>query len=354
MVVVTGATGHLGGVLVRELLKSGEQVRIITRAQSDLAGMTGLPVEVYACGLTDGPQLRQAFAGASVVYHAAARISLGANDEEALDLVNVQGTQAVIDAARATGVGRLVHVGSIEAFPLTERRFPVTESQGVDPEHTVMEYGRSKARSTQIVLEAVQNGLDAVVACPTSFIGPPDFRLSPMGRMIYDFARRRLPAYVSGGFDFADVRDIAHGVVLAGQKGRRGECYLLSGDYLSIPELMDLLEQLSGVRKPLLCFPTALLMPLMPLVELYYRVAGKPPRFTRNSLHILSLEATVDSSKAQRELGYSARPLACTVRDLLRWYYDTGILKAPDLPTDATEPGVCPEESEAQATTQTE
>ncbi|WP_455382062.1 NAD-dependent epimerase/dehydratase family protein [Salinispira pacifica] len=326
MIAVTGATGHLGHVLVRRLVERGDQVRIVTRSTSEMAGFEDLPVERVNADLCDGTALRTAFDGADIVYHSAAKISIGADDHSELHRVNVEGTRCVIDAVRKAHVRRLVDVSSIEAFPLTIGPYPVTEELGVDPEHTVMEYGRTKALGTRFILEETQNGLDAVVACPTAFIGPPDYRLSPMGRLVLDFARGRLPAYVDGGFDFADVRDIADGVILAGEKGRSGEAYLLSGQFVTIPELMELLASLSGRRNPLLCLPTRMVASLMGPVEVYYRLFRRPPRFTRDSLHILSYGITVDSSKARKELGYQSRPLETTLSDLLAWYGERGML----------------------------
>ncbi|HUX11723.1 MAG TPA: NAD-dependent epimerase/dehydratase family protein [Spirochaetia bacterium] len=327
MIALTGATGHLGHVLVQQLLAAGERVRVVTRGSSDVTGLDLAKVERVIADLTDVDALRAAFTGASIVYNAAAKISFGMDTREELYRVNVEGTRCVVEAASAAKVDRLVHVSSIEAFPLTIGPYPITEALGIDPEHTVMEYGRTKALGTRIVLDAARAGLDAVVVCPTAFIGPPDFRLSPMGRLVFDFARGRLPAYVDGGFDFADVRDISRGVILAGTGGRSGELYLLSGRYASVPDLMELLSRLCGRRKPIFCLPIKVIASLLPPVELYYRITRRPPRFTRDSLHILSYGIRVDSSKAVRELGYSVRPLEVTLSDTLAWFSEQGMLR---------------------------
>ncbi len=327
MIAVTGATGHLGHVLVRQLVDAGERVRIVTRSSSEMTGFEDLNVERVDAELDDVQSLRVAFSGVSMVYHSAALISFGPNGREEMHRVNVEGTRSVVEAVRIAGVRRMVHVSSIEAFPLTIGPYPIRESLGIDPDHTVMEYGRTKALGTRFVMEAAREGVDAVVACPTAFIGPPDFRLSPMGRLVLDFARGRLPAYVDGGFDFADVRDVARGVLLTGEKGRRGEAYLLSGHYLSVPDLMEMLSGLCGRKKPLFCLPTKIIASLMGPVELYYRISRTPPRFTRDSLHILSYAITVDPSKAEDELGYARRPIESTLSDLLAWYRARGLLR---------------------------
>ena len=334
MVVVTGATGHLGTVIVQRLVEQGESVRYIARAGSSAPGLDGLGVERVDQSLFDRDGLARAFAGAQVVYHSAARISISRGDDDELHRVNVAGTVNVLHAAKQAGVGRVVHVGSIEAFAMERAPYPVTEQHPIDPDHTVMEYGRSKALSIQAALRAAHTGQDVVVCCPTAFIGPPDYRLSPLGRLIVDFVERRLPAYVDGGFDFVDVRDVADGVISAGSRGRSGGVYLLSGRYASVPELMTMLEERSGVKRPLLCLPTRALLPLMPFVETYYRVTRRSPRFTTGSLSILSLGVRVDSSLARRELGFSARPLEETIEDTLHWFATCGY--APSWATAGT------------------
>ena len=191
-------------------------------------------------------------------------------------------------AARAASVPRFLYVSSIEALPLAQARGPVTEAMGLAQEDAVMQYGRSKALATRAVLDAAGEGYDAVVVFPTAIVGPYDFRLSPMGRMIYDYCRLSLPAYVDGGFDFVDVRDVARGIALAAKRGRRGEGYILSGEYIGIPDLMAMLERTTRIPKPRLRLPMGFIKPLVPLVEAYYRILRKPPRFTRSSLDILS------------------------------------------------------------------
>ena len=327
MVVVTGATGHLGTVLVQMLIERGEEVRYITRSGPP-PGLAGLPAEPIQTDLFDVETLKRTFDGANVVYHSAARISIMSGDETELHRVNVEGTRNTLAAARSAGVGRFVHVGSIEAFPLEDGPLPISEAAGFSPDRTVMEYGRSKALSMQLALAAANDGMDCVVCCPTAFIGPPDYRRSPMGQVILDLLRGRLPALVGGGFDFVDVRDVAVGLILASEAGRNGRVYLLSGRYETVPSLLEMIVSATGARKPALCLPTRLLLPIMPIVEIYYRISGRPPRFTRNSLKLLSLGVQVDSSRAATELGYTTRPLEETLEDTVKWFARNGYLEA--------------------------
>jgi dihydroflavonol-4-reductase len=183
-----------------------------------------------------------------------------------------------------------------------------------------MVYGRTKALAMQEVLEADGNGLETIVCCPTGFVGVPDYRMSPSGRLVVDFLERRLPAYVDGGFDFVDVRDVADGVIRAGRSGKAGRTYLLSGNFVTVPRLMELLEDISGVKKPGLCLPARFVLPFAPLVEIYYRMLRKAPRFTRYSLRLLLLGAEVDSSRARLELGFSPRPIEESMADSVAWF----------------------------------
>jgi dihydroflavonol-4-reductase len=188
----------------------------------------------------------------------------------------------------------------------------------------MMEYGRTKALAMEAVVEASRNGLDAVTCCPSAFLGPPDYRRSPMGGLVLDYLNRKLPAYVTGGFDFVDVRDVAAGIIAAATRGRSGGAYLLAGRYITVPELMEMLQQVTGVPKPRVCLPTRLTLPFTPVVEAYYRATGRSPRFTRYSLQILTLDVRVDASRAGKDLGYTTRPLEETIADLAAWYRSNG------------------------------
>jgi dihydroflavonol-4-reductase len=327
VVVVTGATGHLGTVLVRNLVEAGREVRYLTRGAGNAPGLAGIGAEQVTGELSDTELLERIFWGASVVFHGAAKVSFGHGDKAELYRVNVDGTRSVLKAARHARVGRIVHVGSIEAFPLAESPFPITEENELRPDHTVTEYGRTKALGMSAVLAAAREGMDTVVCCPTAFLGPPDYRVSAMGRLVLDYLHRRLPAYVDGGFDFVDVRDVAEGLVRAARRGRAGRVYLLSGRYVDVPELMAMLESLTGVRRPRIRFASSTLLPIMPIVETYYRVSGRPPRFTSDSLRLLGLGVRVDSSRARTELGYAPRRIEVTLADAVAWFRAHGCIR---------------------------
>ncbi len=326
--VVTGATGHLGTALVRMLCDTGHHVRYIARPGSASRGLDDTGAQRAEAELHDREGLAAAMSGASVVYHAAGLISLVASDRDELYRVNVEGTRTALEAAVRTGVSRFVHVGSVEAFPLAGGRSPITEDHGVDPTHTILEYGRTKALAILHVLSASTGRTEVVVCCPSGLIGPPDYRGSETGRVIVDFLNRRLPAYVNGGFDFVDVRDVAAGLIAASRRGRPGSIYLLAGSYLSVPGMMELLEQESGVPRPRVCVPVGLARAFAPLAEGIARLRGRRPWFTRGSLRIVSLGVELDSSRARDELGYTTRPIRETIADAVAWYRDHDLTEA--------------------------
>lgn len=330
MVAVTGATGHLGSVLVRTLLETGHSVRYLARPGSEAPGLDGSTAERIDGGLFDPEALERLLEGAGSLIHAAGHISLVRRSGSHLYRVNVEGTRAVCAAAQRAKTRRLVYVGSIEAFPLADGTYPITEEHGIDPDRTVMEYGRTKALGARLVLDAAGDGLDRVVCCPTAFLGPPDHRRSSLGRFVLDYLHRRLPAYVDGGFDFVDVRDVADGiaaavdVALAPTDRSEARIYLLGGHYVPVPRFIELLERITGIPRPSLRLPIRVIRPLAPLVEQYYRLTGGEPRFTRGSLELLSLGVTVDSTRARRELGYESRPIETTIRDTVEWFSRNG------------------------------
>lgn len=323
---VTGATGHLGNNLVRALLARGEHVRALVLPGDDTRPIAGLPVEVVLGDVRDLGALLWAFRGADTVYHLAGLITIAPGREALLRQVNVLGTRNVVEAALRCGVRRLVYTASIHALVEPPHGVVIDERQPFDPERIPTEYGRSKAQAALEVLSGVGRGLDAVIACPTGIIGPYDFQPSEMGRLFLRVARRKMPLYVHGAYDFVDVRDVAQGLISAAAQGRRGESYILSGEAVSVRQLMAWLEECCGVRVPRLGLPVRLARPVARLAAFYARLSGGRPAFTEESVSILASNCCVSHEKASRELGYASRPLRETVADTIRWFREAGFL----------------------------
>lgn len=319
-IVVTGATGHIGNVLIRELLAAGDKVRALVPPFENDLPIRGLDVDMAAGDVCDTSSLRSAFEGADAVYHLAGIIAITPGKDQLLHRVNVQGTRNVVDACLAAGVGRLVYTSSIHAIQEPPEGIFIDETFPVDPEHVLGPYARSKAMATLEVRKAAERGLDAIIVHPTGVIGPFDFRISEMGQLVLDFIRGKLKAYLDGAYDFADVRDVARGLVLAGKKGRQGESYILSGERVSIKRILEVLEETSGIRAPTFKVPAWLARTAGKLAPIYYRIARSKPLFTDYSVDVLRSNSWVSSEKARVELGYVVRSVHESICDSVAWF----------------------------------
>jgi len=250
MIVVTGATGHIGNVLVRELVSRGEEVRALVLPSEDTVPLEGLCLERVEGDVLDEDSLVRAFEGASAVYHLAGIVAIRPGQNELMHRVNGVGARNVAQACLTCGVKRLVYTSSIHALVEPEQGTVIDETCPVDPDQLTIEYSKSKARATLGIRQAVERGLDAVIVCPTGVIGPYDYRVSEIGQLILDFGRGRMKATIDGAYDFVDVRDVAAGHILALEKGRRGEKYILSGARMTVDELLGVLEEATGVDAP--------------------------------------------------------------------------------------------------------
>lgn len=325
MITLTGATGHIGNVLVRELLSRGENVRVLILDNEDRTSLNGLNVETVTGDVCNKKSLEAAFRGADRVYHLAGIISILPGKKKLLNLVNVNGTKNVIDVCLKTGIRRLVYVSSIHAVKEPPHGTIITETCPPDPLSVLGDYAKSKALATCEVLNAVKAGLDAVIVCPTGVIGPYDFRVSEMGQLILDFMNRKLKASVNGAYDFVDVRDVAKGIILAGENGRSGETYILSGEQIKISCLMSLLESVTGIKAPGFVAPLWLARVIGVMATPYYRLKKTKPLFTAYSIDVLASNSLVSSEKARKELGFTTRLLKESLEDAVNWFRENKI-----------------------------
>jgi len=324
--VVTGASGHVGANLVRGLLAADRAVRVMVRR--DTRGVDGLDVERIEGDVRDPESLARAFAGADVVYHCAANISVDGSHGDDLVETNVDGPRNVVEAALEAGIRRLVHFSSIHALSEHPLDQPVTEANGlVAEDEPALPYSRSKAAGQREVLAGVQRGLDAVIINPSSVLGRHDYKLSYMGETIRDLAAGRLPALVPGGYDFVDVRDVVDTAIRAETRGRAGECYLVSGTYATVRELAALVGQAGGAPPPRWTCPMWLARCGAPFSVAWAKATGQRPKFTAASLQVLESNARTDHGKATGKLDHQPRPLAETIRDTLDWQRRAGFLK---------------------------
>jgi dihydroflavonol-4-reductase len=330
MNLVTGATGHIGNTLVRELLSRGERIRALILPGEDAGVLDGLDIERIQGNVLDPISLSYAMRGVDMVYHLAGIISILPGKNELMRAVNVSGTANVARAAREAGVRRMVYTSSIHALCRPPFGTCIEEGVGFDPENPAGEYDRTKAQGSLALLAEVEKGLDAVLVCPTGVIGPYDYRRSEMGHLVRSWMKKRLHVFVDGWFDWVDCRDIAGGIILAGQKGRKGETYILAGERVHLAELLRLIQESSGVRTPAVCVPTKLAIYTAPLAKLFSKITGAKQLFTKYSLETIVSNSVISHEKAHRELGYTPRPLAETVYDTVAWWreYELTLEKA--------------------------
>lgn len=327
MVIVTGATGHIGNVLVRELLARGVDVRALVLPDDDKRPLAGLDVETIHGDVTDPVSLKSAFAGAELVFHLAGIVTIMPGMASVLERVNVGGMRNVISACRASGVRRLVYTSSIHAIAEPPHGTVIDESQPFDPDRVLGDYARSKARATLLLLNEVRKGgLDAIICCPTGVIGPWDYGISNIGQLILDFASGHLKSYVSGAYDFVDVRDVARGLILAADKGQPGCHYIFSGAQVQVPELMEELARDIGYPAPSYQIPTVIARTAGILASVYYRLLRRKPVFTAYSIDVLRSNSLVSSARAREELGFTSRPWQESIRDHVEWFRTEGML----------------------------
>lgn len=320
MNLVTGATGHIGNVLVRLLLERGENVRAMIMPGEDPTPLNGLDVQRVEADVLDYQSLLKAFDHINVVYHLAGIISILPGKEQMVHVVNVIGTRNVIQAAQSSGVRRLVYTSSIHALQRVPHGIMIDESIPFDIEHAISSYDSSKASASLEILNAVSRGMDAVIVCPTGVIGPFDFRRSEMGQLILDCVEQKPMLYVDGAYDFVDVRDVAQGLILAGEKGRCGESYILSGERITVPDIIKIVQEILGKRLFSLKIPMDLAKITANIMPLYYRLAHVKPRFTSYSLATITSNSFISHAKANLELGYRPRPLKESLRDTVNWF----------------------------------
>ncbi len=319
-ILVTGAGGHLGNVLVRELVARKEKVRAMVLPGEDLASLEGLDVEIFEGNILDKDRLLEACEGVDLVFHLASLVAITEDKIALMQRVNVEGTRNVIEAVRQAGVRRLVYTSSIHALQRPDPDVMIDESLQFDPNNPAGPYDRTKAEATLLVLDAVKQGLDAVVVCPTGVIGPYDFKRSELGEMMLSWMKKGPSLSVQGKFDFVDVRDVAQGHILAAEKGRPGETYLLSGEQLQISVMRSLVQQAAGIDTTEIKFPARLAAFVAPLAEFYYKITRTKPKFTRYSIETLRSNSRISSYKARRELGYQPRRLYDTIKETVDWW----------------------------------
>jgi dihydroflavonol-4-reductase len=327
-IVVTGASGFVGSAVARALRSEGHRLRLLVRPSSPRTNVADLDAEIVEGDLRDAASLGRALSGAADLFHVAADYRLWARDPEEIVTANVDGTRAIMDAALAAGVRRIVYTSSVATLALRSDGRPVDETAPQDPAKSIGAYKRSKTLAERLVEAMVaERGLPAVIVQPSTPIGPRDIKPTPTGRIIVEAATGKMPAFIDTGLNLVHVDDVAQGHLLAWTKGEIGERYILGGQDVDLGTMLGVIAELVGRRPPTVKLPRGPIFPLAYAAEFVARFTGREPFATVDGLRMAKYRMYFSSAKAERALGYRARPYREALSDALDWFRQAGMLE---------------------------
>ena len=325
--LVTGATGFVGAAVARRLLAAGHEVRVLVRPTSNLANIADLPIEKRMGDLRDPASLRAAMEGIEALFHVAADYRIWAPKPQELLDSNVAGTANIMDAALAAGVGRIVYCSSVAAIVPRPDGNAANESVMGTENQMIGLYKRSKfLAEAEVHRRIAEQGLPAVIVNPSAPMGPRDVKPTPTGRIIVDAAKGKIPVYVDTGLNIVHVEDVAEGHLLAFEKGRVGERYILGGENVSLRELLTIIAHAVGRKPPTVQIPHALTIAIGYAAETWCRMFGGDPIATGDAARMARKKMFYSSDKAKRELGYAPRPARQAIADSLSWFKENGYI----------------------------
>ena len=326
--LVTGGTGFVGAAVVRRLLSEKYAVRVLARPDSDLRNLDGLDIDLVYGDLQDKESLRRAIKGCRRLYHVAAHYSLWEPDPGVFYKVNVDGTRNILEAARDEGLERIVHTSTVGALGHREDGRPADEETPIGLDQMIGHYKRSKFLGEEVASQAAASGLPVVIVNPSTPVGPRDIKPTPTGRIIVDFLSRRMPAYIDTGLNLIDVDDVARGLLLAADRGRVGERYILGHRNLTLGEIFALLGQITKIPPPMVRLPYHVILPLAYANQwLSDRITRRPPRIPLEGVKMAKRRMFFNASKAVRELGLPQSPIEQALEKAVRWFTDHGYVK---------------------------
>ena len=327
---ITGATGFVGAAVARTLVAAGWELRGLTRPSSDRRNLSGLPIEMVTGDLRDPDSYSSALAGCEALFHVAADYRLWAPHPQDLYAINVEGTRALLLAAERAGVARIVYTSSVATLRLVGDGTIADENSIATLADMIGHYKRSKFLGEQVVQQWADTQAAnrwVVIVNPSTPVGPCDVKPTPTGQIVLDAAAGRTPAYVDTGLNVAHVDDIAHGHLLALERGRHGERYILGGADLTLKEILTQVARIAGRRPPRIQLPHGVVLPIAHVAQAFARLTGGSTRITVEGVRMAKKRMYFSSAKAVRELGYSWRDPASAFQDAVRWFRDAGYLK---------------------------
>jgi len=326
--LVTGATGFMGSSIVRELLKDGVEVKVLVRENSDTRNIDGLDVERAYGDIRDGESVKAALKGCDTFYQTAALYAFWAPDSKVFYDINVEGTKAALNAALVLGLQRVVYTSTAGTIGSHGSDTPANEYAEFNLWDTGDHYLRSKYLGEVEAKKICEKGLPLVIVNPSGPVGVRDIKPTPTGKMILNVLNRNMPGYIDGGINLVDVEDVARGHILAAQKGRIGERYILSNENMSVADFFRLIGEVSGLEPPKLKIPYPLAIMLGYGYQLVSSITKKPPVLTAPVVRAGSKYIYVDSSKAIDELGFPQTPIRTSIEKAVNWFRENGYVKA--------------------------
>ena len=323
---VTGGTGFVGSHVVRSLLESGYKVTALVRRSSNLGNLRSLEIDIVKSDLND-PNIWKQMQGCNYLFHVAAHYSLWQKDRDLLYRHNVEGTRNILAAAQKAGIERTVYTSSVAAIGVGKSGKVVDENHQSPVEKLVGDYKKSKFLAEQAAKEAAKQGQDIVIVNPSSPIGPLDIKPTPTGDIILRFLRRQMPAYVDTGLNFIDVRDVAKGHLLALEKGKTGDRYILGHQNLSLKQLLEILSDITGIKAPQVSVPAFLPLSVAWIEEKILAPMGKTPTVPIDGVRMAQQPMYYDASKAIRELSLPQSSLKVALKDAVDWFVSNGYVK---------------------------
>ena len=324
--IVTGASGFLGNNIIRMLEHDDNaEVRAFVLNGESISSLNNLKCSIYYGDVTKADTLNSVFDGCDgieiFVIHCAAVVYIKSKYNSKVYDVNVNGTKNIVDKVLEYNA-KLIYVSSVHAIPEKSNGDLISEVSIFNPDDVVGLYAKTKAEAARYVMDSVKDkGLNACIVHPSGILGPYDFSNSHLTALVREIVRGKLPMCVKGGYDFVDVRDVAKGIIMACDKGKKGECYIMSGEFVSIKKLADLVCDVVGKKRIKVVLPIMIAKIVAPFYEMYYNVKGKTPLFTKYSLYTLSSNSNFSNEKAKRDLGFVTRDITDTVKDMVMWIW---------------------------------
>jgi dihydroflavonol-4-reductase len=324
--LVTGATGFVGSHVARQLVASGQSVRVLVRTSSNLRLLDDIAVERVVGDLRDATSLDRVMQGVRRVFHVAADYRLWTRHPEELYDSNVEGTRLLIASAQRAGAERIVYTSTVATIAVPRHGALPNEATQAGLDEMIGHYKRSKFLAEQVAVDAAKSGAPVVIVNPTAPVGPGDWKPTPTGRIILDFLRGKMPAYVDTGLNVVAVEDVAAGHLLAAEKGRVGERYILGGRNMTLKEILDALSAITGRRAPRVKLPHVVALMAGYADEMYSRMAGREPQIPVEGVKMSRHKMFVESDKAARELGYKPGKIEAALERAVRWYEENGYI----------------------------